>query len=71
MSSAYIIEIGESAVGLVTRDSASGAFHFFASDSRLHALEGQSFHKLRQVEQRVRELIARRRPADGLAGLAR
>ncbi len=41
MSSAYIIEIGESAVGLVTRDSASGAFHFFASDSRLHALEGQ------------------------------
>ncbi len=71
MSSATIIEIGDQAVGLVTRDSASGAFHFFASDSRLHALEGQPFGKLRQVEQRARELIARRRPADSLAGLAR
>ncbi len=71
MSSSYIIEIGEAAVGLVTRDAASGVFHFFASDSRLHALEGQRFNKLRQVEQRVRELIGRPRRAGGLAEFAR
>ncbi len=71
MSSSYIIEIGDSAVGLVTRDTAGGAFHFFASDHRFHALEGQPFQKLRQVEKRARELIARRTPAAGFAELAR
>jgi hypothetical protein len=64
MSSTYIIEIGEFAVGLVTRDAA-GAFRFFASDSRLHALEGQSFPRLRQVERRARDLIAGRSSAIG------
>ena len=71
MSSSIIIEIGDFAVGLVTRDVSSGVFRFFASDSRFQALEGQPFRKLRQVEQRAREIIARRAPVDGLARLAR
>ncbi len=70
MSSSYIIEIGESAVGLVTRETAGDAYRFFASDSRLHVLEGRTFHKLQQVERLARDLIARRTSAAGTARVA-
>lgn len=60
MSNSTIIEIGDAAVGLVTREDAQGAYRFFASDCRLHALEGRSFRQIRHVERLARELISSR-----------
>lgn len=60
MSNTYIIEVGEAAVGIVTRESAASGYRFFASDRRLDAIEGKTFGAPRQVEKLARDLIARR-----------
>jgi hypothetical protein len=65
MSNSYIIEVGDLAVGLVTRQSASRGFLFFASDPRLASLEQRTFGTPRQAEALARDLIQRRSTGSG------
>jgi hypothetical protein len=54
MSNSYIIELDDTAVGLVQRANAVSPFIFFASDTRFQALEGRTFPSPRAAEQAAR-----------------
>ena len=78
MSNSYIIELDDTAVGLVQRANAVSPFIFFASDMRFHGLEGRTFPSPRAAEQAARALRQRggwktgllRRPGPATGGLA-
>lgn len=78
MSNSYIIELDDTAVGLVQRVSSASPFTFFASDMRFQALEGRTFSSPRAAEQAARALRTHggwrqgpvRRPAPMAGGLA-
>lgn len=54
MPQSYIVEIGEEAVGLVSREAPAEPFRFFASDARLSTLDGARFATPRAAEAAVR-----------------
>jgi hypothetical protein len=58
---AYVIEIGETQAGLVSRAPHESAFTFIAASSAFHRLEGQRFATPLAAEQAARLLAAPRR----------
>lgn len=60
MPQSYIIEIGEDAVGLISRECPSRPFSFFASDARLSALDGARFATPNAAETAARVHLKRR-----------
>jgi hypothetical protein len=62
---AYVIELGETQVGLVNRREDERFFTFIAADASFHALDGQRFATPGAAEQAVR-LMARPRRAAAL-----
>jgi len=60
MPQSYIIEIGEDAVGLISRECVSRPFSFFASDARLSALDGARFATPNAAETAARVHLKRR-----------
>ena len=60
---AYVIELGETQVGLVNRRADERFFTFIAADASFHAMDGQRFATPGAAEQAVRLLARPRRPA--------
>lgn len=65
MFDAYIIELGEEAVGLVARDAQG--YRFYAAKQSFRALEGQLFHSAENARSAALEL--RRNAAMSLSAL--
>jgi hypothetical protein len=61
MIQSYIVEIGEEAVGLVSREQPSQPFRFVASDARLRQLDGAPFATPRAAEAAAQLHLARAR----------
>ncbi len=55
MTNAYVIQIAGTTAGLVARDHAEQAFHFFASNPAFRSLEGRSFAAPLQAERAARQ----------------
>lgn len=58
MSEAFVIQIGHRTVGIAVRHESD--FRFYSSDPEFFALEQQSFHRLRQIEQAAARVEKRR-----------
>jgi hypothetical protein len=58
-SNAYIIEIHDRAVGIVTRDVRG--FRFFSSERLFDSLEGRQFRSAREAERAARAVFSERR----------
>lgn len=69
MADAYVIEIGDEAIGLVVREEQNtrqkGAFRFYASSKNFHHLDGRSFPSPQNAKRHVMEVSKRRlKPCD-------
>lgn len=60
MHNAYIIESGETAAGIVTREGQVFVFHAAISDCQ--ALDGQLFHTVAKAQRAADALCNRKRP---------
>jgi hypothetical protein len=60
MPQSYIIEVGDDAVGLISRECPSRPFRFFASDARLSVLDGARFATPSAAETAARVHLKRR-----------
>lgn len=58
---AYVIEIGEAQIGLVSRRADERDFTFIAASSAYHALDGRRFASPGAAESAARRLAAPRR----------
>jgi hypothetical protein len=56
MTDAYVIQIAGRTAGIVARDHADQAFHFFASNHAYRPLEGVAFHEPHQAERAARQI---------------
>ncbi|PWB84116.1 MAG: hypothetical protein C3F11_03045 [Methylocystaceae bacterium] len=54
MSDAYVIEIGEEAVGIIAREPRG--FRFYAANGSFRSLEGQIFDSAKKAQNAAREL---------------
>jgi hypothetical protein len=59
MAHAYIIQIAGRTAGIVARDHAGQAFHFFASQQAFQPLEGVAFSDPHFAERAAREIHKR------------
>jgi len=58
MPDAYVIQVAGHTAGIVARDQAGQAYHFFAATHAFHPLEGVAFEAPHQAERAVRGLSA-------------
>ena len=59
MTQAYVIQIAGRTAGIVARDHADEAFHFFASQQLFRPLEGVAFPEAHFAERAAREMHKR------------
>ena len=59
MTHAYVIQIAGKTAGIVARDHAGQAFHFFASQQLFRPLEGVAFPEPHFAERAAREIHKR------------
>jgi hypothetical protein len=59
MTHAYVIQIAGRTAGIVARDHAGQAFHFFASQQAFRPLEGVAFPEPHFAERAAREIHKR------------
>ncbi|MBY6240814.1 hypothetical protein [Methylosinus sp. Sm6] len=68
MSDTYIIELGEDAVGLVTRED--DGYRFYAAKRSFRVLEGRVFDSAETARDAAVDLIGESAPASALTSLA-
>jgi hypothetical protein len=68
MTHAFVIQIAGRTAGIVARDSADHACHFFASGPAYRVLEGVAFQEPEQAERAARKVHGGRRRARSKGG---